>query len=44
LRRICECIAAAQNSSLVKEVTSLGGDITGLVPPDVVTALASKYH
>ncbi len=32
------------SSSLVKEVASLGGDITGLVPPDVVSALASKYH
>ncbi len=32
------------SSSLVKEVASLGGDITGLVPPDVVAALASKYH
>jgi pantetheine-phosphate adenylyltransferase len=31
------------SSSLVKEVASLGGDVTGLVPPGVVTALATKY-
>lgn len=31
------------SSSLVKEVASLGGDVTGLVPPAVVTALAHKY-
>ena len=31
------------SSSLVKEVASLGGDVTGLVPPSVVTALAAKY-
>ncbi|MBV8762716.1 MAG: pantetheine-phosphate adenylyltransferase [Deltaproteobacteria bacterium] len=31
------------SSSLVKEVASLGGDVTGLVPPAVVAALASKY-
>jgi pantetheine-phosphate adenylyltransferase len=31
------------SSSLVKEVASLGGDVTGLVPPAVVTALAAKY-
>jgi pantetheine-phosphate adenylyltransferase len=31
------------SSSLVKEVASLGGDVTGLVPPSVVTALAEKY-
>lgn len=31
------------SSSLVKEVASLGGDITGLVPAPVVTALAAKY-
>jgi pantetheine-phosphate adenylyltransferase len=31
------------SSSLVKEVASLGGDINGLVPPAVVTALAAKY-
>ena len=32
------------SSSLVKEVASLGGDITGLVPPPVVAALAAKYN
>jgi pantetheine-phosphate adenylyltransferase len=31
------------SSSLVKEVASLGGDVTGLVPAPVVAALASKY-
>jgi len=31
------------SSSLVKEVASLGGDITGLVPAPVVEALAHKY-
>lgn len=31
------------SSSLVKEVAGLGGDVTGLVPPAVVTALAAKY-
>jgi pantetheine-phosphate adenylyltransferase len=31
------------SSSLVKEVASLGGDINGLVPPQVVTALTAKY-
>ncbi|HEY1557029.1 MAG TPA: pantetheine-phosphate adenylyltransferase [Kofleriaceae bacterium] len=31
------------SSSLVKEVASLGGDVTGLVPAQVVTALANKY-
>ena len=31
------------SSSLVKEVASLGGDVNGLVPPAVVSALASKY-
>jgi pantetheine-phosphate adenylyltransferase len=31
------------SSSLVKEVASLGGDVTGLVPPGVVTALGTKY-
>ncbi len=31
------------SSSLVKEVASLGGDVTGLVPPPVVEALAKKY-
>ena len=31
------------SSSLVKEVASLGGDVTGLVPHAVVTALAAKY-
>jgi len=31
------------SSSLVKEVASLGGDVTGLVPAPVVTALAEKF-
>ena len=31
------------SSSLVKEVASLGGDVTGLVPPPVALALALKY-
>ena len=31
------------SSSLVKEVASLGGDVNGLVPEPVVTALAAKY-
>jgi pantetheine-phosphate adenylyltransferase len=31
------------SSSLVKEVASLGGDVTGLVPPSVVEALSKKY-
>jgi pantetheine-phosphate adenylyltransferase len=31
------------SSSLVKEVASLGGDINGLVPAPVVTALQAKY-
>ena len=32
------------SSSLVKEVASLGGDVTGLVPAAVVTALGLKYR
>jgi pantetheine-phosphate adenylyltransferase len=32
------------SSSLVKEVASLGGDISGLVPDAVAQALARKYH
>ena len=32
------------SSSLVKEVASLSGDVTGLVPPAVVAALADKYR
>jgi pantetheine-phosphate adenylyltransferase len=32
------------SSSLVKEVASLGGDVTGLVPAPVVAALKSKYQ
>ncbi|MBP6630050.1 MAG: pantetheine-phosphate adenylyltransferase [Kofleriaceae bacterium] len=32
------------SSSLVKEVASLGGDVTGLVPAPVVAALADKFH
>ena len=31
------------SSSLVKEVASFGGDVTGLVPAAVVTALSTKY-
>ncbi len=31
------------SSSLVKEVASLGGDVTGLVPAAVLAALAAKY-
>jgi pantetheine-phosphate adenylyltransferase len=31
------------SSSLVKEVASLGGDVTGLVPAAVVAALGTKY-
>jgi pantetheine-phosphate adenylyltransferase len=31
------------SSSLVKEVASLGGDVTGLVPDSVRAALARKY-
>ena len=31
------------SSSLVKEVASLGGDVTGLVPVAVVAALKEKY-
>jgi pantetheine-phosphate adenylyltransferase len=31
------------SSSLVKEVASLGGDVTGLVPVSVAAALAAKY-
>jgi len=32
------------SSSLVKEVASLGGDVTGLVPAAVVAALRAKYR
>jgi pantetheine-phosphate adenylyltransferase len=32
------------SSSLVKEVASLGGDVTGLVPAAVVAALGAKYR
>ena len=32
------------SSSLVKEVASLGGDVSGLVPPAVVAALAEKFQ
>ncbi|MBC7973705.1 MAG: pantetheine-phosphate adenylyltransferase [Myxococcales bacterium] len=32
------------SSSLVKEVASLGGDVTGLVPAAVVSALGDKYR
>jgi pantetheine-phosphate adenylyltransferase len=32
------------SSSLVKEVASLGGDVTGLVPAAVVAALSDKYR
>ena len=31
------------SSSLVKEVASLGGDVTGLVPEPVKVALEAKY-
>ena len=31
------------SSSLLKEVSRLGGDITGMVPPHVADALCSKY-
>ena len=31
------------SSSLVKEVASFGGDVSGLVPPAVALALADKY-
>ena len=31
------------SSSLVKEVASLGGDVSGLVPSAVERALAEKY-
>lgn len=31
------------SSSLVKEVASLGGDVSGLVPASVATALTAKY-
>lgn len=31
------------SSSLVKEVASFGGDVSGLVPPAVATALGSKF-
>ena len=32
------------SSSLVKEVASFGGDVTGLVPAAVVAALGAKYR
>jgi pantetheine-phosphate adenylyltransferase len=32
------------SSSLVKEVASLGGDVTGLVPAPVLAALRAKYR
>lgn len=32
------------SSSIVKEVATLNGDISGLVPPYVVTALTNKIH
>ena len=32
------------SSSLVKEVAGLGGDVTGLVPPEVQRALVAKYQ
>jgi pantetheine-phosphate adenylyltransferase len=31
------------SSSLIKEVASLGGDISGLVPPGVARALTAKF-
>lgn len=32
------------SSSLVKEVASFGGDVSGLVPPAVAAALAAKFR
>ncbi|MEP0815236.1 MAG: pantetheine-phosphate adenylyltransferase [bacterium] len=32
------------SSSLIKEVAALGGDVSGLVPPDVLTALQRKFR
>lgn len=32
------------SSSIVKEVATLNGDISGLVPPHVATALTNKIH
>jgi pantetheine-phosphate adenylyltransferase len=29
-------------SSLVKEVATFGGDVSGLLPPDVLTALTAR--
>ena len=31
------------SSSLLKEVAQLGGDISGMVPPNVAEALAEKF-
>jgi pantetheine-phosphate adenylyltransferase len=31
------------SSRLVKEVASLGGDVTGLVPPNVLKKLEAKF-
>ena len=31
------------SSNLVREVASFGGDVTGLVPANVLTALQGKY-
>ena len=32
------------SSGLIKEISSLGADITGLVPPVVYESLKSKFH
>lgn len=32
------------SSSIVKEIASFGGDIKGLVPPEVYTMVMKKYH
>src|SRR5258707_4831455 len=32
------------SSSTVREIASLGGDVSSMVPPEVVTALAAKFN
>jgi pantetheine-phosphate adenylyltransferase len=32
------------SSNIVREVASLGGDVSGLVPPNVLAALRKRYH
>ena len=32
------------SSTTVREIASLGGDVTSMVPPHVATALAARYH